>query len=57
MPDSPPPLLPAYYSAQVCDFLRADPDAIYGALSRRHAHVDRHDHMCHDAELLRTDDE
>jgi hypothetical protein len=39
MSDNPPPLLPAYYSAQVCDFLRADPDAIYGALSRRHAHT------------------
>ena len=39
MPDNPPPLQPAYYSAQVSDFLRADPDAIYGALSRHHAHT------------------
>src|SRR6185312_7680691 len=30
---------PAYYSAQVSEFLRADPDAIYGALSRHHAHA------------------
>jgi Uncharacterized conserved protein (DUF2075) len=34
-----PPLQPAYYSAKVSDFLRADPDAIYGALSRHHAHT------------------
>jgi hypothetical protein len=32
-------LKPAYYSAQVGEFLRADPDAIYGALSRHHAHT------------------
>jgi hypothetical protein len=38
MPDS-APLKPAYYSAKVSDFLRADPDAIYGALSRHHAHT------------------
>lgn len=37
--DPPPPLQPAYYSARVSDFLRADPDAIYGALSRHHAHA------------------
>jgi len=39
MSDSPPPLQPAYYSALVSEFLRADPDAIYGALSRHHAHT------------------
>src|SRR3569623_154728 len=33
------PLQPAYYSATVRDFLAADPDAIYGALSRHHAHT------------------
>jgi hypothetical protein len=32
------PLLPAYYSAVVAEFLRADSDAIYGALSRHHMH-------------------
>jgi hypothetical protein len=32
------PLPAAYYSAYVADFLRADPDAVYGALSRHHAH-------------------
>jgi hypothetical protein len=32
------PLQPAYYTALVGEFLRADPDAIYGALSRHHAH-------------------
>ncbi len=39
MSDNPPPLRPAYYSAYVSAFLRADPDAIYGALSRHHAHT------------------
>jgi len=39
MSDTPSPLQPAYYSAQVSEFLRADPDAIYGALSRHHAHA------------------
>ena len=39
MSDSPPPLQPAYYSALVSEFLRADPDAVYGALSRHHAHT------------------
>lgn len=39
MSDNPPRLQPAYYSARVSDFLRADPDAIYGALSRHHAHT------------------
>jgi len=39
MPDGPPPLQPAYYSANVREFLSADPDAIYGALSRHHAHT------------------
>jgi hypothetical protein len=39
MSDNPPPLRPAYYSAQVTEFLLADPDAIYGALSRHHAHA------------------
>jgi hypothetical protein len=39
MPDSPPLLQPAYYSAFVRDFLTADPDAIYGLLSRHHAHT------------------
>ena len=29
----------SYYSATVRDFLAADPDAIYGALSRHHAHT------------------
>jgi hypothetical protein len=38
MPDSPPSLQPAYYSSYVSEFLLADPDAIYGALSRHHAH-------------------
>ena len=33
-----PRLMPTYYSAYVSEFLSADPDAIYGALSRRHAH-------------------
>lgn len=28
----------AYYSASVADFLAADPDAVYGALSRHHVH-------------------
>jgi hypothetical protein len=32
------PLQPAYYSALVGEFLRADPDSVYGALSRHHAH-------------------
>src|SRR5579872_2694002 len=39
MPDNPLPLQPAYYSALVSEFLRADPEAIYGALSRHHAHT------------------
>ena len=39
MSDSPPPLQPAYYSASVSEFLHADPDAIYGVLSRHHAHT------------------
>src|SRR3569833_740452 len=39
MSDSPPPLQPAYYSALVSEFLRADPDAIYVAVSRHHAHT------------------
>jgi hypothetical protein len=39
MPDSPPPLQPAYYSASVRDFLAADPKAIYGDLSQHHAHT------------------
>lgn len=34
----PPPLRPAYYSAVVGEFLRADPDAIYGVLGRHHSH-------------------
>jgi hypothetical protein len=32
-------LKPAYYCADVSEFLRADPDAIYGALGRHHAHT------------------
>lgn len=32
------PLQVAYYNASVAEFLRADPDAVYGALSRRHTH-------------------
>src|SRR3954463_15420470 len=39
MSETPSPLQPAYYSALVSDFLRADPDAVYGALSRHHAHA------------------
>src|SRR6478736_5009711 len=39
MSDTPSPLRPAYYSAPVSEFLRADPDAVYGALSRHHAHT------------------
>jgi len=39
MSDNPPLLQPAYYSALVSEFLRADPDAIYGVLSRHHAHT------------------
>jgi hypothetical protein len=39
MSDGPPALRPAYYTALVSEFLRADPDAIYGALSRHHAHT------------------
>jgi hypothetical protein len=38
MSEQVPRLLPAYYSAYVNEFIRADPDAIYGALSRHHAH-------------------
>jgi hypothetical protein len=38
MSDS-PPLQTAYYSARVSEFLQADPDTIYGALSRHHAHT------------------
>jgi hypothetical protein len=34
-----PPLRPAYYNARVSEFLLADPDAVYGALSRHHAHT------------------
>lgn len=33
------PLQVAYYSAYVTDFLGADPDAVYGALSRHHTHT------------------
>lgn len=32
------PLQAAYYSALVADFLVADPDAVYGALSHHHTH-------------------
>ncbi len=32
-------LLPAYYSATVREFLQADPDAVYGGLSRHHPHA------------------
>jgi hypothetical protein len=32
------PLQAAYYSAYVADFLQADSDAVYGALSRHHTH-------------------
>src|ERR1700753_530339 len=39
MPDGPAPLQPAYYSAFVREFLHADPDAIYGVLSRHHAYT------------------
>jgi hypothetical protein len=39
MSDNPLPLQPAYYTAFVRDFLTADPDAIYGLLSRHHAHT------------------
>jgi hypothetical protein len=39
MSDTLSPLRPAYYSARVSEFLLADPDAIYGALSRHHAHA------------------
>jgi len=39
MPENPKPLQPAYYSALVSQFVRADPDAVYGALSRHHAHT------------------
>ena len=38
MSEQVPRLLPAYYSAYVNEFIRADPDAIYGALSRHHPH-------------------
>lgn len=38
MSDGSPLLYPAYYSTYVSEFLQADPDAIYGALSRHHAH-------------------
>ncbi len=38
MSDQHPPLQPAYYSARASEFLLADPDAIYGALSRHHPH-------------------
>lgn len=38
MSEQVPTLLPAYYSAYVNEFIRADPDAIYGTLSRHHAH-------------------
>jgi len=38
MSDSAPLLRAAYYCAVVTDFLQADPDAVYGALSRHHAH-------------------
>ena len=37
-PPERPPLQPAYYSASVQDFLRADPDAVYGILGRHHSH-------------------
>lgn len=39
MPDGPPKLEPAYYTALVKEFLHADPDAVYGKLGRRHAHT------------------
>src|SRR5437868_106490 len=39
MSDSPSPLQPAYYSSWASEFMCADPDAIYGALSRHHAHT------------------
>ena len=39
MSDSPSPLRPAYYSSLVYEFMRADPNAVYGALSRYHAHA------------------
>jgi hypothetical protein len=32
-------LEPAYYSAQVSEFLRADPNEVYGELSRHHPHA------------------
>jgi hypothetical protein len=32
------PLQIAYYQACVADFLKADPDAVYGALGRQHSH-------------------
>src|ERR1700679_3433906 len=37
-PHERPLLQPAYYSAAVQDFLRADPDAVYGILGRYHSH-------------------
>jgi hypothetical protein len=33
------PLQPAYYSALAREFLRADPNAVYGMLSRHHPHT------------------
>lgn len=39
MSEPPPALQSAYYSARVGEFLQADPDAVYGALSRHHAHT------------------
>lgn len=39
MSDNRTPLQPAYYSAQVSEFLLEDPEKIYGALSRHHPHT------------------
>lgn len=33
------PLKVAYYQASAADFLKADPDAVYGALGRQHSHA------------------
>lgn len=38
MPDT-APLQVAYYQASVADFLKGDPDAVYGALGRHHSHT------------------